>query len=136
MSCVLGIDYGEKRVGIAVSDELKIIAMPLCVHTRLKPGDDVAAILDLCREREVETILVGQPLNMDGSSGAAVEKVDEFVVRLQEQTDLPIELWDERMSSLSAERVLIEGNISRRKRKGVVDKIAAQIILQSYLDSL
>ncbi len=136
MGCVLGIDYGEKRIGVAVSDELKMIAMPLLVHTRIKPGDDVVAIMDLCREREVETILVGQPLNMDGSSGAAVDKVDEFVARLKEQTDLPIELWDERMSSLSAERVLIEGNMSRRKRKGVVDKLAAQIILQSYLDSL
>lgn len=136
MGCVLGIDYGEKRIGVAVSDELKMIAMPLLVHTRIKPGDDVAAIMDLCRERNVDTILVGQPLNMDGSSGAAVEKVDEFVARLRAQTELPIELWDERMSSLSAERVLIEGNMSRRKRKGVVDKLAAQIILQSYLDSL
>ncbi len=136
MGCILGIDYGERRIGIAVSDEMKIISMPLRVHTRIREGDDVDAVLEVCGEREVETIVIGQPLNMDGSKGEAVEKVEEFIGRLSERTGLPVELWDERMSSLSAKRVLLEGNMSRRKRKGVIDKIAAQIILQSYLDSL
>jgi len=136
MGRVLGIDYGDKRVGFAISDELEMVATPLGVHTRAKAGDDVAAVLELCREWNVARIVVGEPLNMDGSSGAAVDKVHEFVGRLEECSPVEILLWDERMSTMSAERVLIEGNISRRRRKGVVDKLAAQIILQNYLDSL
>lgn len=135
MGRVLGVDYGEKRVGLAISDALGVVATPLGVHTRTRKGDDVEAVAEICREREIESVVVGHPLNMDGSSGEAVEKVDEFVERLGARIDLPIELWDERMSTMSAERVLIEGNMSRQRRKGVVDKLAAQIILQNYLDS-
>jgi len=135
MGRVLGVDYGDKRIGLAISDELGIVATPLGTHTRKCKGDDVNAVAAICRERGIDSVVVGHPLNMDGSSGAAVEKVDDFVQRLGAAIDLPIELWDERMSTMSAERVLIEGNMSRRKRKGVVDKLAAQIILQNYLDS-
>lgn len=135
MGRALGIDYGEKRIGLAISDELGIVATPFGVHTRCRKGDDIAAVLEVCVAKDIRRIVVGQPLNMDGSSGLAVEKVDEFVARLALETDLPIELWDERMSTMSATRVLIEGNMRRDRRKGVVDKLAAQIILQNYLDS-
>lgn len=135
MGRVLGVDYGEKRVGLAISDELGIVATPLGVHIRTRAGDDVEAVLQICTERGIARVVVGDPLNMNGSSGPASEKVAEFVGRLRAAFDLDVELWDERMSTISAERVLIEGNMSRRRRKGVVDKLAAQIILQNYLDS-
>lgn len=136
MGRILGIDYGEKRIGFAISDELKVVASPLLVHSRKKKGDDLSAVIHLCSERYVERIVIGQPLNMDGSSGSAVEKVEDFVERLRMETSIDIDLWDERMSTMSAERVLLEGDVSRSKRKTVVDKLAAQIILQSYLDAL
>ena len=136
MGRVLGIDYGEKRLGFAVSDDMEVVATPLAVYTRKKKGDDVKAVLRICRERNIERIVLGHPLNMDGSSGPAVEKVDQFATRLREQTDIEIEFWDERMSTISAERVLIEGDMRRERRKQVVDKLAAQIILQNYLDAV
>lgn len=135
MGRVLGIDYGDKRMGFAISDELEVVATPLGVHTRVRKGDDVEAVLQICADRAVERIVVGHPLNMNGSSGPAVEKVAAFVERLAAETDVEIDLWDERMSTISAERVLIEGNMSRMRRKGVIDKLAAQIILQNFLDS-
>lgn len=135
MGRVLGIDYGDKRMGFAISDELEVVATPLGVHTRVRRGDDVEAVLRICADRTVERIVVGHPLNMNGSSGPAVEKVAAFVERLADETDVEIDLWDERMSTISAERVLIEGNMSRMRRKGVIDKLAAQIILQNFLDS-
>lgn len=136
MGRILGIDYGDKRLGFAISDELEIVATPLAVYTRKKKGDDVTAVLRMCRERNIERIVVGHPLNMDGSSGPAVQKVDDFAARLREQTDIEIEFWDERMSTMSAERVLIEGDMRRERRKQVIDKLAAQIILQNYLDAV
>jgi len=136
MGRVLGIDYGEKRLGFAVSDEMEVVATPLAVHTRKKQGDDVTAVIRICRERNIERVVIGHPLNMDGSSGPAVDKVDEFAARLREQSDIEVEFWDERMSTMSAERVLIEGDMSRERRKKVIDKLAAQIILQNYLDAV
>lgn len=136
MGRVLGIDYGGKRVGFAISDELGIVATPLAVHTRKHGDDAVDEALRICSERGIGKIVVGLPLNMDGSSGPAVEQVEQFVEKLRERGEgLEVETWDERMSSLSAERVLIEGDMRREKRKEVIDKIAAQIILQNYLDA-
>lgn len=132
---ILAIDHGSKRMGIAVSDELKMIAQPL----EFVPAEPFTAFLDrlkeLVREKEVELILVGMPRNMDGSHGPAALKVQEFVAVLKDVVAIPIKMWDERLTSVQANRYLIEGNVRRDKRKEKVDKMAAAILLQSYLDS-
>jgi putative Holliday junction resolvase len=132
---VLAIDHGTKRMGIAVSDELKIIAQPL----EYIPAEPFAAFLarlkDILREKEVELVVVGLPRNMDGSYGPAALKVQDFVAVLRGAITVPIETLDERLTSVQANRFLIEGNVRREKRKEKVDKTAAAILLQSYLDS-
>ena len=132
----LSIDHGSKRIGIAVSDELKMIAQPL-EYIFAEPSTDLLARLkELIRDKEVELILVGMPRNMDGSYGPAAQKVQEFVAMLESALTVPIKLWDERLTSAQANRLLIQGNVRRAKRKEKVDKMAAAILLQSYLDSL
>jgi len=135
MSRVLGIDYGARRVGYALSDVLRMIATPLCVHTRARPGDDVARTLELCAEHKVGQLVVGLPLKMDGTSGEAVDLVNDFIRRLQLKTGLPVIRWDERLSTVSAEQIMTAGGAKRNRKRELVDKIAAQIILQHYLDS-
>ena len=133
---ILAIDHGSKRIGIAVSDELKMIAQPL-EFILAEPADKFMARLKvLISEKEVELILVGMPRNMDGTYGPAAVKVQEFVAELKGAVTVPIKLWDERLTSAQANRVLIQGNVRRDKRKEKVDKMAAAILLQSYLDSL
>lgn len=131
----MGIDYGTKRMGIALSDELKMIAQPY-EFILAKP---IESFLDrlgaIIREKEVERIVIGMPLNMNGSHGFAADKVDVLIEKLKETFETPITTWDERLSSVEANRILIQGNVSRKKRKEKVDKTAAAIILQSYLDS-
>jgi putative holliday junction resolvase len=133
---ILAIDHGTRRIGIAVSDELKMIAQPL-EFIPAEPFDAfMARLRELLEEKEVELILVGMPRNMDGSYGPAAQKVDEFVAALKADTSVPIKLWDERLTSVMANRILIQGNVRRDKRKEKVDKMAAAILLQSYLDGL
>jgi putative holliday junction resolvase len=133
---ILAIDHGSKRIGIAVSDELKVIAQPL-EFIGAEPFTDVLARLtELVRDKQVELILVGMPRNMDGSYGPAALKVQEFIAALKGALTLPIRTWDERLTSAQANRVLIQGNVRRDKRKEKVDKMAAAILLQSYLDSV
>ena len=133
---ILAIDHGGKRIGIAVSDELKLIAQPL-EYILAEPADKLMARLqELIRDKEVESILVGMPRNMDGTYGPAAQKVQEFVAVLKAAVTVPIKLWDERLTSAQANRVLIQGNVRREKRKEKVDKMAAAILLQSYLDGL
>ena len=131
---ILALDHGTKRIGIAVSDELKIIAQPL----EFVPAEPFAVFLkrlkELLAEKEVEMVLVGMPRNMNGSYGPAAAKVEEFVVALRAAVTVPIKTWDERLTSAQANRFLIQGNVSREKRKEKVDKMAAAILLQSYLD--
>jgi putative Holliday junction resolvase len=133
---ILALDHGTKRVGVAVSDELKMIAQPL----EFSPPEPFAAFLarlrDILRDKEVELILVGMPRNMDGSYGPAAVKVQEFIGALREAVTVPIQTWDERLTSAQAQRFLIEGGVRRDQRKQKVDKTAAAILLQSYLDSL
>lgn len=132
---ILALDPGTKRVGVAVSDELKMIAQPL----EFIPAEPYAAFLDrlktILREKAVELILVGMPRNMDGSYGPAALKAREFAAVLKEALTVPIETWDERLTTVQAQRFLIEGGIRRGKRKEKIDKTAAAILLQSYLDS-
>jgi putative Holliday junction resolvase len=133
---ILAIDHGSKRIGIAVSDELKMIAQPL-EYILAEPADKfMARFQELIRDKEVELILVGMPRNMDGSYGPAAQKVQEFVAVLKGTVSVPIKLWDERLTSSQANRVLIQGNVRRDKRKEKVDAMAAAILLQSYLDGL
>jgi len=132
---VLGLDPGSKRVGVALSDELGMIAQPL-EYIPAEPYEEfVTALLKLIAERGVESIIVGMPRNMDGSYGPAAEKSKALVEKLRERTEVPIRTWDERLTTAQANRVLIAGNVSRKKRKEKVDKMAAAILLQSYLDA-
>ena len=133
---ILAIDHGSKRMGIAVSDELKMIAQPL-EYILAEPSDKFLARLnELINDKKVELILIGMPRNMDGSYGPAALKVQDFVEMLKAAVCVPIKMWDERLTSAQANRLLIQGNVRRDKRKEQVDKMAAAILLQSYLDSL
>ena len=132
---ILALDHGTKRIGVAVSDELKLIATPL----EFIPAEPLAAFLarlkEIVQAKEVELILIGMPRNMDGSYGPAALKVQEFVAVLRDATTIPIQTWDERLTSAQANRFLLEGNVRREDRKQKVDKMAAAILLQSWLDS-
>ena len=133
---ILAIDHGSKRIGIAVSDELKMIAQPL-EYILAEPSDKFLARLnELITDKEVELILVGMPRNMDGSYGPAAQKVQTFVGVLKTAVTVPIKMWDERLTSSQANKILIQGGVRRDKRKEKVDKMAAAILLQSYLDGI
>ena len=132
---IMAIDLGTKRIGVAVSDELKIIAQPLEYIAPEPFPDFLARFREILREQEVELILIGMPRNMDGSYGPATLKVEEFVTLLKTEVTIPIKTWDERLTSKQANRYLIEGGVRRDQRKQKVDKTAAAILLQSYLDS-
>lgn len=133
---VIALDHGSKRVGVAIGDPLGVIAQPL----EFIPAEPLDAFFErlklILSEKEVGQIIVGMPRNMDGSYGPAAEKVREFVERLKTEVDLPVRLWDERLTTAQAQRVLLEGNVRRKDRKQRVDKMAAAILLQSYLDSI
>jgi len=133
---ILAIDHGTKRMGVAISDELRMIVQPL----EFIPAEPFAKFLDrlkeILREKQVELILVGMPRNMDGSYGPAALKVQEFVAVLKEAIAIPIQTLDERLTSVQAHRFLTEAEVRGRQRKEKVDKSAAAILLQSYLDSL
>jgi putative Holliday junction resolvase len=133
---ILAIDHGTKRMGIAVSDELKMIAQPLEYIPAQPFSEFLTRLKEILREKEVEMILVGMPRNMDGSYGPAALKVQEFAAALKSAVTVPIKMWDERLTSAQANRFLIQGNVRREKRKEKVDKMAAAILLQSYLDSI
>ena len=135
MGRVIGIDYGDKRCGVAVSDPSRIIATAHQVISNTGMDRVIQKIAGLCRDQEVECIILGWPLNMDGTEGPATEKVRVFLLKMKPAIDLPIETWDERLTTRTAESILIEAGTRRKKRKGLVDKIAAQVLLQHYLDS-
>ena len=133
---ILALDHGTKRVGVAVSDELRIIAQPLEYIPPEPFPDFLMRFKEILRDKEGELILIGLPRNMDGSYGPAALKVQEFVARLKAEVNVPIKTWDERLTSKQANRSLIQGGVRRDQRKEKVDKTAAAILLQSYLDSL
>ncbi len=135
MKRIIALDHGERRIGVAVSDEAGIIAMPLCVIEVKNVRQVMTELQRICAEKDAGVIVVGMPLNMNGSAGPRAEKTDGFVKTLQENLHIPVETWDERLSSKAAERMLIDCDVSRGRRKQVIDKLAAQVILQSYLDS-
>ncbi|HJN83032.1 MAG: Holliday junction resolvase RuvX [Verrucomicrobiota bacterium] len=133
---VLAIDHGTVRMGIAMSDELKMIAQPL----EFIPAEPFSGFLDrlkeLLHEYEVELILIGMPRNMDGSFGEASLKVREFAAVLKNSITVPMKTWDERLTSVQANRVLSQGGVKKKKKRKNIDAMAAAILLQSYLDSL
>jgi len=133
---ILALDHGTRRVGLAISDELKMIAQPLDFIPAQPFAAFLARLKELLREKEVELVLVGMPRNMDGSYGPAALQVQAFVAALQAALTVPIQTWDERLTSVQANRFLIQGNVRRAQRKEKVDKLAAAILLQSYLDRL
>jgi putative holliday junction resolvase len=131
---ILGLDVGTVRIGVALSDPLGMTAQPLEVIDRRRT-DAVARIAALCTEYEVQRVIYGRPLRLDGSAGAAVEMVDKFIAELAPRLSVPQEPWDERLSTAQAERAMLEGGARREQRRERVDKIAAALILQSYLDA-
>lgn len=133
---ILGIDYGEKRIGMAVSDPLGITAQGLPTIERTNIQDDLQKILNVVREKEVGEIVVGLPKNMNNSLGEKAQAVLNFVALLKKDINIPINVIDERLSTVRANRAMLEGDLSRKKRKSRVDMIAAQLILQGYLDMI
>ncbi|MCE9537254.1 MAG: Holliday junction resolvase RuvX [Nitrospirae bacterium] len=133
---VLALDYGTVRIGVALSDEMGWTAQPLETLTRRTLDRDIAHIASLVGTYEVRQVLLGFPLQLDGREGPAIQAMREFQARLEAGVSVPVILWDERLTTKSAEDLLIAADVSRKKRKGVVDRIAASILLQSYLASL
>lgn len=133
MGRIMGLDIGTKRIGIALSDILHITAQGLTTYSRQNPEQDITYIIDLTHRHDVEKIICGLPLNMNGSSGSSVDMIKEFCSELSKSTDIPIEFSDERLSTMAAQRILIDADVSRQKRKQVIDKMAAVMILQGYL---
>jgi len=132
-SRILALDYGTKRIGVALSDELGWTAQPLETFDRRTLDRDIAHIATLVRSHEVARVILGLPLQLDGRQGPAVEAMREFAAKLEAGLPVPLVLWDERMTTKAAEDLLIAADVSRKKRKGAVDRIAAAILLQSYL---
>ncbi|MBI4974728.1 MAG: Holliday junction resolvase RuvX [Candidatus Omnitrophica bacterium] len=132
---VMGLDVGTKRIGVAVSDELMLTAQGRATIERKSLDSDLSHIDDLIKNNNISEVIVGLPLNMDGTYSAKTKEVIEFLDHLLKILKIPVKTWDERLTSVQAERVLLEADLSRRKRKRLSDKLAAQVILQSYLDS-
>ena len=131
---ILALDHGTRRIGVAVSDETRTIAQPLEYIPAEPFADFLERLRQILAEKQVDFVLVGMPRNMDGSYGPAAQKVETFVGVLKTAIAVPIQTWDERLTSAMANRILIQGNVRRDKRKEKVDKMAAAILLQSYLD--
>jgi len=133
---ILAIDHGTKRMGIAISDELGVIAQPLEFILAEPFAEFLSRLREIIRGQQVELILVGMPRNMDGSYGPAALKVQEFIAVLKASVTIPIKPIDERLTSVQAHRLLSEAEVRGRQRKGKVDKSAAAVLLQGYLDGL
>ena len=134
MGRIMGLDIGDRTIGVAVSDLLGITAQGVQTIKRRNFQWDLQQLEKVIKKHGVGKIIVGLPKNMNGTIGAQGEKVLAFAEKLEKTTGIPVEAWDERLTSVSAEKFLLEGDMSRKKRKEVIDKIAAVIILQNYLD--
>lgn len=132
---IVALDVGDRRIGIAVCDEMRIIASPHSVYTRVGFGPDVKHIKAICDQMGTKDVLCGLPRNMDGTEGFQSQKVRALAEQL-EKAGLNIFYQDERLTTVTAERALIEGGMHRQERRGTVDKVAAAVILQQYLDTL
>lgn len=133
---ICGLDFGDKTIGIAISDLRRMVATPSETLRRVKFTEDANRLLALLTARDVRGIILGLPLNMDGSIGPRVQATQAFARNLSRLTDLPIAFWDERLSTVAAERALLEADTSRKRRKEVIDAVAAGYILQGALDRM
>jgi putative Holliday junction resolvase len=133
---LIGLDLGEKTIGLAVSDTLRQVASPLRTLKRTKFGENAAQLMAIVAERAIGGIVLGLPRNMDGSEGPRAQSTRAFARNLAGLTDLPITFWDERLSTVAAERALLEADASRRRRAEVIDHVAAAYILQGLLDRM
>ena len=134
-SRILALDYGTKRIGVALSDELGWTAQPLETFERRTLDRDVAHVASLVQTHEVGKVVLGFPLQLDGREGPAIEAMRKFAAHLEQGLTVPLVRWDERLTTKVAEDLLIAADVSRKKRKGAVDRVAAAILLQSYLAS-
>jgi putative holliday junction resolvase len=135
MMRILALDHGTVRIGVAISDEMQMIAQPV-QYVDAQPPEKIVQYIQTEWDGKLELILIGMPRNMDGSYGPAAEKVKAFVEVLKEKLTTPIRTWDERLTSAQANRVMIEADVRREKRKQKVDSMSAAILLQSYIDGL
>ncbi|NBX03075.1 MAG: Holliday junction resolvase RuvX [Alphaproteobacteria bacterium] len=133
---LLGLDVGEKTIGLALSDVMRQVATPLVTISRSKFTKDMDALKAIITEHKVAGLVVGYPVNMDGSLGPRTQSIRTFVSNLQKHTDLPILFWDERMSTMAVSRTMLDADLSRARRAELVDKLAASYILQGSLDRL
>ena len=133
---IMALDVGRRTIGIACSDALLMTAQGIETIRRTSLENDFTRLRELISEYEVHELVVGMPKNMNGTKGDRAEKTEEFVEKMKAVIDLPVTFWDERLSTVMAERQLIAADVSRKKRKGVIDKMAAVVILQGYLDRL
>lgn len=133
---LLGLDYGTRRIGVAVSDDLGVTAQALCTIERKTIASDLDKIARIAEERGVTSIVIGYPVRSDGREGVECERVRRFAGHLAERCGLSVETWDERFTTQEAEELLLQADMSRKKRKKVIDRVAASLILQGYLDSL
>ena len=133
---IMSLDVGSRTIGIACSDALLMTAQGIENIRRTSLEKDFNRLQELIAEYEVHELVVGMPKNMNGTKGERAEKTEEFVEKMKEVIDLPVSFWDERLSTVMAERQLIAADVSRKKRKSVIDKMAAVVILQGYLDRL
>jgi putative Holliday junction resolvase len=132
---ILGIDFGEKRIGLAISDPLGFTAQGLETLANESRGQVLEALSKICKEREVREVVIGLPVNMNGSLGPKAKEVMELASELEKKLGLAVKTWDERLTSQQVNRLMIEADISRGKQKKNVDRLAATVILQSYLES-
>lgn len=131
---ILSVDYGDKRTGIAVCDKFEMLASPVCVITEWNIDTLANKIIDVAKEKRAEEIVVGLPKNMDGSEGFRADACKGLGEKLKNLTEIPIKFWDERLTTVSAHKILSDNNVRGNKRKAVVDAVAADIILQDYID--
>ena len=132
---ILSVGYGDKRTGIAVCDKLEMLASPVCVLTEWNAETLAEKIIDIAKQKNAEQIVIGLPRNMDGSKGFRAEACEELGELVKSKCEIPVTFWDERLTTVSAHRILSENNVRGKKRKSVVDAVAAEIILQNYIDS-
>ena len=131
---IMGLDIGDNTIGVAVSDLMGMTAQGITTIKRESKKKDIEAIKDIIKEQNVNLIVSGLPKNMNGTVGPQAEKVMKFCELIKEETKLEVEFWDERLTTVSAGKMLISGDVSRKNRKKVIDKLAAVLILQNYLD--
>ncbi len=131
---ILSVDYGDRRTGIAVCDKFEMLASPVCVLNEWNPETLAEKVVNIATEKRAEIIVIGLPRNMDGSKGFRADACEALGELIKDRTSIKVDFWDERLTTVSAHKILNENNVRGKKRKNVVDAVAAEIILQDYID--